>query len=93
MSNDVLTEWTTLKLGAVFKVKSGESLSAKKIIKGNYPVFGGNGINSYHNQFLFEDPKIVIGRVGAKCGCVYITQPKSWITDNALYVHDKTKRF
>ena len=35
---------------------------------------------------LFEDPKIVIGRVGARCGCVFVTEPKAWVTDNALYL-------
>jgi type I restriction enzyme S subunit len=26
----------------------------------------------------------VIGRVGARCGCVFVTEPKFWVTDNAL---------
>jgi type I restriction enzyme, S subunit len=35
---------------------------------------------------MFESPMIVIGRVGAYCGIVHITQPRSWVTDNALFV-------
>jgi type I restriction enzyme S subunit len=35
---------------------------------------------------MFEDPQIVIGRVGVYCGAVHVTKPHSWITDNALYV-------
>lgn len=28
----------------------------------------------------------MIGRVGARCGCVFVTEPKAWVTDNALYL-------
>jgi type I restriction enzyme S subunit len=73
-------------LGELLTVKSGEFLPAKQMVKGIYPVFGGNGINGYHNQFLLEEPRVVIGRVGVYCGCVHLAPPRSWVTDNALYV-------
>lgn len=38
---------------------------------------------------MFEERKVVIGRVGAYCGAVHYTEPQSWITDNALYVSEK----
>jgi type I restriction enzyme S subunit len=59
---------------------------------GKYPVYGGNGITGYHSSYLFENRKIVIGRVGAYCGAVHHTLPYSWITDNALYVAKKDSR-
>jgi type I restriction enzyme, S subunit len=37
---------------------------------------------------MFKDKKIVIGRVGAYCGCVHVTHQQSWVTDNALYVDE-----
>ena len=54
---------------------------------GKYPVYGGNGINGYHDSFMFEEPRIVLGRVGVYCGAVHLTRPRAWVTDNALYVH------
>lgn len=76
-------------LGDVLKVSSGNGLTAKMMDpKGSYPVYGGNGINGYHSEFMFEEPQIVIGRVGVYCGAVHISEPKSWITDNALYVRE-----
>ena len=75
-------------IGKAFKLKSGVGLSAKKMISGDYPVFGGNGINGTHNEYMFKDQKIAIGRVGAYCGNVHKTEPKSWITDNALFIHE-----
>ena len=74
-------------LGDVVKLKSGNSLVAKDMTEGGeFPVYGGNGINGYHDSYMFEEPMIVIGRVGAYCGAVYLSKSKSWVTDNALYV-------
>ena len=74
-------------LGSAIKLKSGNFLPASQMAdKGQFPVYGGNGINGKHDEFMFEEPKIVIGRVGAYCGCVHVTEPRSWVTDNALYI-------
>ncbi len=60
-------------------------------LDGPYPVYGGNGINGTHSEYLFESPTVVIGRVGAYCGAVHLTEPKAWITDNGLYVKELLK--
>lgn len=86
-------EWEIKKIKDIFKVSSGNFLSQKNIVEGDYPVYGGNGITGYHNEYLYENPKIVIGRVGAKCGCVCVSEPKSWITDNALFITEKIAEF
>ncbi|MDY0236423.1 MAG: restriction endonuclease subunit S [Gudongella sp.] len=82
-------EWEVKKFYDLFKVTSGSSLSQKNIVEGSYPVYGGNGVNGYHNEYEFEESKLVIGRVGAYCGCIHRTTPRSWITDNALYIKEK----
>jgi type I restriction enzyme S subunit len=80
-------------LGDIIKLKSGNSLVAKDMAEdGLYPVYGGNGINGYHDSYMFENRMIVLGRVGAYCGAVHYTLPKSWITDNALYVETMKKK-
>jgi type I restriction enzyme S subunit len=81
------------KLGDLIKVKSGNFLPAKEMDpKGGYPVYGGNGINGYHSEFMFEQPVIVLGRVGIYCGAVYYTEPRCWVTDNALYVAEQSDK-
>lgn len=90
---EIPVEWEVKPLGKVFKLSSGEFLSQKNIIEGSYPVYGGNGITGYHNEFKHKEPKIVIGRVGAKCGCVCKSMKESWITDNALYINEKLCEF
>ncbi|ADV35020.1 restriction endonuclease subunit S [Mycoplasmopsis fermentans] len=61
----------------------------KKI--GNFPAFGGNGIITYVNKWNVDEDAIIIGRVGANCGCVNITNKKSFVTDNALIFKPKEK--
>lgn len=90
---EIPEEWEVKKLGDIFKLSSGNFLSQKNIVDGCYPVYGGNGVNGYHNEYMFQESKLVIGRVGAKCGCVCLSQSKAWITDNALYISEKIKEF
>ena len=79
-------------LGELIKLKSGDFLPATAMAKaGLFPVFGGNGINGYHDQYMFDDPQIIVGRVGVYCGCVHVSPPKSWVTDNALYISERKK--
>ncbi len=81
--------WEVKPLGSIFKLSSGQGLTAKEMDKsGTYPVYGGNGINGYHTEYMFDEPQLIIGRVGVYCGVVHITADKSWVTDNALYVKE-----
>lgn len=77
-------------LGKLIKLRSGDFLPAKDMARGGtYPVYGGNGINGFHDTYMFAEQKIVIGRVGAYCGVVHYSSHNAWITDNALYVSEK----
>ena len=79
------------RLGDLIKVRSGNFLPAKNMGPGGqYPVYGGNGINGYHSECMFEQPVIVLGRVGAYCGAIYYSDPNCWVTDNALYVAEQS---
>ncbi len=80
------SEWKKFKLGDVLELRSGKS-RPKEI--GKYPVYGGNGILDYANQFNASDDTIIIGRVGAYCGSVYFEWNRIWISDNALYAKSK----
>ena len=77
------------KLGDLVKLKSG--LSRPKYIESQpnteltVPVYGGNGILGYTSKKFSEERLLVIGRVGAYCGCVHIAEAPNWVTDNALY--------
>ena len=73
----------------VFSVSSGVGLPQHKMNYGIYPVYGGNGVTGFHSDFIFEEKRLIIGRVGEHCGNIHITSKKAWITDNALIVYFK----
>ena len=85
--------WVVSNLQALLKLTSGDNLTAKSIINGEYPVYGGNGIMGYHNQYNLDGQNIIVGRVGALCGNVRLVKGKIWYTDNAFLVHDKDSVF
>jgi type I restriction enzyme S subunit len=81
--------WEMSALREVLKVSSGNGLVAKQMAPdGEFAVYGGNGINGYHDEYMYEEPRIVLGRVGVYCGAVHLTEPKSWVTDTALVVRE-----
>jgi type I restriction enzyme S subunit len=86
--------WEKRSFGDIFSISSGEGLSkSARNDEGEYLVYGGNGISGKHNKFMFEEQKLIIGRVGAHCGNTHITQPKSWVTDNAFIVEYSKERY
>ena len=76
--------WEWCRLGNILNFSSGDGLTAAQMAGGDIPVFGGNGINGYHDKANIETEKIVVGRVGANCGAVHKTPAKAWVTDNAF---------
>lgn len=86
-------DWIEIPLGEVLSVSSGKGLTSKKMSGAGFPVYGGNGITGYHSAYIYNEQKLIIGRVGVRCGVTHITKSKSWITDNALIVDFKIPFF
>ncbi len=80
--------WCWTYLGKILSVSSGKGLTSREMNdEGLIPVYGGNGINGYHDEFTVDGENVVIGRVGAYCGCVHFIEGKAWVTDNALIAY------
>ena len=88
-------EWEVVRLGEAIKLTSGKTrpknIYSQTSDKFLYPIYGGNGILGYAENYLINFDTIVLGRVGVYCGSVYLTNGKSWISDNALYVKEFLK--
>ena len=79
--------WKVAKLKYYIKVDSGDAITNEQLeVTGLYPVYGGGEIMGYYSSFNTDDEALIVGRVGARCGCVTLTEGKSWATDNALIV-------
>ena len=68
-------------LKEIIEFKNGKK---KPSSKGSIPIYGGNGILGYADQNNQNGESLIIGRVGAYCGCVYSHYGKCWISDNAI---------
>lgn len=84
---DIPSHWICTKAKYYIDIKSGEPIS-KEIInsENSYPMYGGGEIIGYCKEANIRKGTIIIGRVGARCGCVRIADKDSWATDNALIV-------
>lgn len=83
---DLPTGWEWCRLGDLIYISSGDGLTSAEMKGGEIPVFGGNGINGYHNAYNTDETTVTIGRVGAYCGAVHLTPKHAWITDNCFRV-------
>jgi type I restriction enzyme S subunit len=83
-----MSEWVELKLQNLLEFGNGK---VKPKSYGEYPIYGGNGILGYGDNYNYSGETIVIGRVGAYCGAVYYENKQIWISDNALSAKPKQK--
>lgn len=85
--------WEEKRFSELFKLKSGDGLTAKNMIEGPFPVYGGNGIAGHHNNYNKDGEYLIIGRVGALCGNVRYLNEKFWLTDNAFQISEMKVEF
>ena len=75
----------TIYLSQIISFSNGRS---RPTTDGKIPVYGGNGILSFTDKSNVENA-VLIGRVGAYCGSVYLEQGICWVSDNAIYAKSK----
>ena len=75
-------------ISTILQFKNGKKRPSET---GGIPVYGGNGILGYANDFNMKKG-IVIGRVGAYCGSVYLSEDECWVSDNAIMALPKNEQ-
>jgi restriction endonuclease S subunit len=82
-----------LRLGDVCDLYQPITISAKEFLdNGQYKVFGANSIIGYYDRYYHEDSEVLITCGGAICGTINYSEPKSWITGNAMVAKPKDER-
>lgn len=86
-------EWEKFSLGDVtLEFKSGKNIKASLITSnGDYPVYGGNGLRGYTNNFNHDGTYAIIGRQGALCGNMTLVSGKTYLTEHAIAVNGNDK--
>lgn len=80
------SDWLNEPIKDCFKLKSGDGLTAKAMVHGEFEVYGGNGVAGHHNRRNLSGLNVIIGRVGALCGNARLITKDIWLTDNAFLV-------
>jgi type I restriction enzyme S subunit len=87
--------WEEVSIADVAEFGSGDIISVASLSGQSsaypIPVFGGNGIAGFTSRSMVSDRTVILGRVGQRCGAVYLNDGPAWITDNAMYAR-KFKR-
>lgn len=84
---DIPEHWILTKAKYYIEIKSGDPISKDDINpQGTIPIFGGGEIIGFTMMSNVPAQTIIVGRVGARCGCVRLTEVESWATDNALII-------
>ncbi|WP_368909291.1 restriction endonuclease subunit S [Staphylococcus hominis] len=83
----VYPKWNLKKLKDIANVYQPQNLSQNKFQEKGYPVYGANGVIGYYKEFNHSNMEIAIACRGNTCGRVNLTEPKSWITSNAMVVN------
>ncbi len=82
MENICKNEKITL-LGEIVRVTNGKARPEENE-DGLIPVYGGNGILGSTYKSNANGFSIIIGRVGAYCGSLFIENRPIWVSDNAM---------
>ena len=84
---EIPAHWSLRRIKDIAELKSGDGIKAEDISpKGDYPVFGGNGLRGYASSFTHNGYYVLIGRQGALCGNINYANGKFWATEHAVVV-------
>jgi type I restriction enzyme, S subunit len=75
------------KVDAIFKIQYGSGLPKNQRNKGDFPVYGSNGIIGYHTEAITRGPTIIIGRKGS-IGEVSWSDEACWPIDTTYYIDE-----
>lgn len=75
------------KLGDVLRLHRGFDITKAQQNPGQYPVVSSSGVSSFHSEYKFDGPGVVIGRKGS-LGTAFYVAGRYWPHDTTLYVED-----
>ncbi|HHT9138827.1 MAG TPA: restriction endonuclease subunit S [Candidatus Wunengus sp. YC60] len=83
-------DWGVTRLGELSYMKSGETITAKRISEiDTFPCYGGNGLRGYTSGYTHNGNFALIGRQGALCGNVQFVNGKFYASEHAVVVTPK----
>ncbi|MCL2185021.1 MAG: restriction endonuclease subunit S [Treponema sp.] len=91
LKREIPKGWEVKRLGDICDMYQPKIIAAKTFsINGKYIVYGANGKIGYYDKYNHEYSELLITCRGATCGNIHYTEPKCWITGNAMVVRPKS---
>ncbi len=82
---EIPENWEVKQLRNVAQMKSGEGITSENIKEnGEYPVYGGNGLRGYFDNYTHMGDYVLIGRQGALCGNINYATGYFWASEHAI---------
>ena len=82
--------WEVCRIKDLATMKSGSNLTSEQIAnEGSYPVYGGNGLRGYYEDYSNEGDYVLVGRQGALCGNINYASGRFWATDHAVVCYPR----
>ena len=85
-------KWIKVKLTDISKPKQWKNLPLSEMTTEGFSVYGANGIIGKYKEYNHEFPTLAITCRGATCGTLNITEPKSYITSNAMALDEISEK-
>src|SRR5690606_8084550 len=83
--------WNLGELGDIISISSGKRPKDKQDNVSNehpFPIVGASSIMGYTSEFNYNEPVLIIGRVGTH-GVIQTFTNKIWASDNTLVIKSK----
>ena len=80
-------KWQEMRLGDICEIYQPQTIPQSDFTKEGYNVYGANGLIGKYHSYNHEKEQIAIACRGNSCGAVNFTNPKSWITGNAMVIN------
>lgn len=88
-----LSHYEMVTLSDVANLYQPKTITSKEIMEaGPHKVFGANGVIGYFTEYNHEEAEVLITCRGATCGTVNMSEPKSWVTGNAMVAKPRDGR-
>lgn len=82
---EIPSDWDVFPLKRLCSMQAGKNLISEQIkLSGEYPVYGGNGLRGYFDEFNNDGEYLLVGRQGALCGNVHRVAGRFWATEHAI---------
>lgn len=83
-------KWEVKKLGEISNLYQPQTITSEEISNsGKHKVYGANGVIGFYDKYNHEDAEILITCRGATCGTINLSEPRSWVTGNAMVANPK----